>query len=94
MAVIRHFYVLEEYRAAFVQEDLLHFAVAHAFSKDAKVKVIKAVDNNFEKWKSAALTKEGFIVEKALKRFGLLRWTVRMRELSRERWEKLQTAKS
>jgi hypothetical protein len=90
VATIRHFYIMEEYRPALIQEDLLEYAVSQAFSKDPKVKAIKAVDSDFEKWKAAALTKEGFVVEKELKRVGLLRWKIRSRELTRERWEQVQ----
>ena len=93
VATIRHFYIMEEYRRAFVQEDLLHFAVSHAF-KDPKVKVIRAVDATYDKWKAAAFTKEGFSVEKELRRIGVLRWIVRSRELTRERWEEKQKSSS
>ncbi|GJE86077.1 hypothetical protein PsYK624_021570 [Phanerochaete sordida] len=90
VASIRHFYVMEEYRAALVQEDLLHYAVTQAFTKDPKVKVIKGADSELERWKVRAYAKEGFTVENALKRIGLVGWKVRFRELTREKWEELQ----
>lgn len=89
-ATVRHFYIMEEYRATFVQEDLLHYAVSQAFGKDPKVKLIKGIDSVLEPWKAGAFTKEGFVIGKELKRIGLLGWKTRSRELTRERWKELQ----
>ncbi|EKM61012.1 uncharacterized protein PHACADRAFT_247306 [Phanerochaete carnosa HHB-10118-sp] len=90
VATIRHFYVMEEYRAALAQEDLLHFAVSQAFTEDHKVKVIKGIDSDLDRWKEAAFTKCGFIVEKGLRSIGLFGWKVRSRGLTRERWQEIQ----
>lgn len=87
VATVRHFYVMEEYRTTFMQEDLLQFAVQHTFSKDSKVKTIEAVDSTLELWAGKAMTKEGFSVEKTLKRIGILGWYTRSRVLKRGRWE-------
>lgn len=90
IATVRHFYIMEEYRAALVQEDLLHYAVSQAFGNDPKLRIIRGIDSDLERWKVRAFTKEGFAVEKELKRIGLLGWRFRSRELTRERWEELQ----
>lgn len=86
-AVIRHFYVLEEYRGAGPQEDLVHHAVSQAFSKDSKVQRITATDTGLTPYFTKALTKEGFFKEKTIGKLGVQGWNINLRALTREEWE-------
>lgn len=87
IATIRHFYVYDKYRPALAQDDLLRFAVEHAFTSDKKVMSIHAADNSLASWASAAYRRQGFIISKVIGKVGVLGWPVKSRELSRKRWE-------
>lgn len=87
VATIRHFYVMEEYRSTYVQDDLLQHAVKQAFQSDKTVKMIRGVECTLDKWATKAYRKAGFIVEQVIAKLGILRWSVRTRVLKRSQWE-------
>lgn len=94
VAVIRHFYVMEEYRVAGVQEDLLQYAVDQTFKNDSKVKVIRIVDSALSPWVGSALAKEGFVIEKTVRKIGTLGWKVQERALARDVWKQRRSSKA
>jgi len=85
-ATIRHFYVMEPYRVADVQEDLLKHAVKHAFS-NPKVQRIEAFDSPLVPYLRACLRNAGFQLDHNTKKIGLLGWNVGVRYLSRNEWK-------
>jgi len=85
-ATIRHFYVVEPYRVANVQEDLLEHAVKHAFS-DPKIQRIEAFDSPLVPYLRACLRKAGFQFDHKTKKIGLLRWSLGVRYLNRDEWK-------
>jgi len=85
-ANIRHFYVVEPYRVANVQEDLLEHAVKHAFS-DPKVQRIEASDSPLVPYLRACLRNAGFQLDHNTKKIGILRWNLGVRYLSRDEWK-------
>lgn len=85
-AVIRHFYVDEEYRPTGIQEDLLKEALDHAF-KDPKVMRVKAYDSNLVKYIQRCLREAGFKQQKYTRTIGLGRWRIAEQVLDRITWE-------
>lgn len=86
-AVIRHFYVMEEYRPSDVQDDLLEYAIKHAFGSDRAVKSIRVNEDTVEKWLPMAYQKQGFAIDKKTANLGTLGWAERSRLLTRSKWE-------
>lgn len=93
-ANIRHFYTMYEYRKTEVQDDLLEYAVKHAFEADSTVKSIVATENTLDRWATRAYQKHGFAIEKSIGKMGILGWELRTRVLTRKRWEELQKKKA
>lgn len=87
VATIRHFYVMEEYRATGVQNDLLEIAVRNAFENDRAVKSIRAVESALEDWATRAYQDLGFVIDKKIGKVGVLGWDLRSRILTKEKWE-------
>ncbi|KAF9044762.1 hypothetical protein BDZ89DRAFT_1058865 [Hymenopellis radicata] len=80
-ATISHFYVDEPYRAAHAQNDLLSYAVKHAFTSSPHVSVRDYV--------CQALDAVAFLpIEKEKARVGVFKWKVGMRRLNRSVWGK------
>lgn len=92
VATIRHFYVEEPYRPAGVQEDLLDHAVSHAFTSDATVKMIHAVEMPQKSYINRCIREKEFRFDRRLDTYGLLRWQSSLRILKRETWVKSQTS--
>ncbi|KAI1797833.1 hypothetical protein LXA43DRAFT_909947 [Ganoderma leucocontextum] len=89
IVTIRHFYVEEQYRPAGMEDDLLEFALRHAFTNDAKVEVVRACASPLESYVSESLRKHGFELERKTERVGALRWQNSIQILMRERWTAL-----
>ncbi|KAI0732348.1 hypothetical protein C8Q72DRAFT_144638 [Fomitopsis betulina] len=86
-AVIRHFYVDEAYRSAGAQQDLLKFALKHAFESDPAVQEIHCDDTPLRKYVGDALRKAGFQLEWQTEKVGILGWQNCVRTLSRDKWK-------
>lgn len=92
-AVIRHIYVAEAYRHVGAQNDLITFAIQHAFSKSSSVRKIRATPSPFASYLGDALRKAGFTVVDRGQKIGFVasRSTLTY-ELTRAKWEELQKA--
>ncbi|KAM5535419.1 hypothetical protein V8D89_010941 [Ganoderma adspersum] len=86
VATIRHFFVEEQYRPAGTEDDLLEFALRHAFTSDAKVEAVRAYASPLEAYAGKSLRKHGFALERKTERVGALRWQNSIQILTRERW--------
>ena len=86
VATIRHFFVEEQYRPAGTEDDLLEFALRHAFTNDAKVEAVRAHASPLESYVSKSLHKHGFALERKTERVGALRWQNSIQILTRKRW--------
>lgn len=87
-AVIRHFYVEEAYRKTKIQDDLLKYAVNHAFEKDPKLERIEASDSPLTAYLSRSLREAGFELDHHTNRIGILGWKLGVRYLERGVWSK------
>ncbi|KAF8922495.1 hypothetical protein CPB85DRAFT_1267829 [Mucidula mucida] len=88
-ATISHFYVDEPYRAAHAQNDLLSYAVKHAFTSSHAVKAVVAEHVAVRDYLCRALDAAAFLpIEKVKARVGVFKWKVGMRRLNRNVWEK------
>ena len=88
IAVIRHFYVEEQYRGIGIEKDLLDYAVRHAFSSDSTVRTIKAADSPLAPHVRECLRSGGFQLQKHTKTVGMMGWKLGERILERSEWEK------
>jgi GNAT superfamily N-acetyltransferase len=88
IAVIRHFYVEEQYRGIGIEKDLLDYAVRHAFSSDSTLRTIKAVDSPLVQHVRECLRSGGFQLQKHTKTVGMMGWKLGERVLERSEWEK------
>ncbi|KAL0951113.1 hypothetical protein HGRIS_007850 [Hohenbuehelia grisea] len=88
-ATIRHFFVDEPYRPTNIQEDLLNHAVRFAFTADRALQRIRILDSPIKPYASSTIRSAGFQrdVESESKSVGVLRWSLAMYSLTRERWE-------
>ena len=86
IATIRHFYVEDPYRRVGMQDDLLDYALAHAFSSDAMLESVRVVESPLRKYIVETLNKHNFKVERKAERVGALRWQNRVRILDRQQW--------
>ncbi|KAF9069079.1 hypothetical protein BDP27DRAFT_1421278 [Rhodocollybia butyracea] len=75
-AVIRHFYVDEQYRPTGIQKDLLDHALKTTFSADSSLARVKATSSPLREYTAKALTEAGFKFEAVAATIGLLRWKV------------------
>ncbi|KAI0348050.1 hypothetical protein BDW22DRAFT_1350191 [Trametopsis cervina] len=89
-AVIRHYYVMEQYRETGITDDLLEYVIKQTFNNDKTVKSIRATESRLEKWTTKALQQQGFTIEKTVGKLGLLGWELRSRVLTRKVWEERQ----
>ena len=85
-ATIRHFFVEEQYRPAGTEDDLLEFALRHAFTNDPNVQAVRAYASPLEGYISETLRKHGFALESKTETVGALRWQNSTQILTRERW--------
>lgn len=88
VAVIRHFYVEDEYRGIGMQQDLLDHALRRAFSVDSPVRTIKAVDSPLVPYVRDCLRSAGFQLQKHTDKVGVFAWKLGQRILERDDWEK------
>jgi len=91
-AVLRHFHVEEPYRKVKAQDDLLKFAIDHAFKSDPKLERIEAKDSPLIPYLRDCLRAQGFELDHHTKQVGLRKWKLGVRYLERERWTKNQKA--
>jgi GNAT superfamily N-acetyltransferase len=87
-ALIRHFHVEENYHKANIQDDLLEYAINHAFNKDPTLERIEVVDSPLLPYRRSSLRKAGFELDQHTKTIGVLRWKLGTRYLERNRWIK------
>lgn len=87
-AFIRHFHVEENYHQANIQDDLLEYAINHAFNKDPTLERIKVVDSPLLSYRRSSLRKAGFELDQHTKTIGILRWKLGTRYLERNKWIK------
>ena len=86
VATIRHFYVDEPYRPAGMADDLLAFALGHAFGADQRLEAVRAHANPLYAYVGQSLAKHGFVLEKKLDRVGALRWQNTAHILQKDAW--------
>ncbi|KAI9063017.1 hypothetical protein FKP32DRAFT_1592982 [Trametes sanguinea] len=91
VATIRHFHVEEPYRPAGMQDDLLSYALKHAFTADPKLEAVRAHSSPLRGYIGDSLKKHGFRLEKKGERVGALRWRNTVHILDRARWAALPT---
>jgi len=87
-AIIRHFFVEEEYRSSEIQTDLLSYAVRHAFTSDDTIQQIKASDSPLASYARQTLRSSGFQLEDHTDKVGVFGWKLGVRVLERAEWEK------
>ncbi|KAF8912711.1 hypothetical protein CPB84DRAFT_1759318 [Gymnopilus junonius] len=87
-ALIRHFYVEEAYRGAYIQDDLLTHAINHAFNADPKLERIEALESPLITYVRKSLRSAGFEPGSTTRQVGILRWNMGTRYLEREKWSK------
>ncbi|KAF9531971.1 hypothetical protein CPB83DRAFT_914447 [Crepidotus variabilis] len=85
-ATIRHFHVDDEFRKANVQQDLLDYAVDHAFNKDPKLERIEVPDSPLIPYTRPTLRDKGFELDHHTQTVGILGWKMGTRYLKREKW--------
>ena len=86
-ATIRHLYTAELYRPALPQDDLITFAVNHAFKKSPSIENIRIEPSPLARYLGQALTRKGFKVVGRGQKVGLFGWTTLTYELTREDWK-------
>jgi predicted GNAT family acetyltransferase len=87
VAIIRHFYVDEQYRPSGVQDDLLAHAVKHAFTASSVLLQIRAEDSPLTPYIRKSLKSAGFELEQHTETVGVFKWKLGMRVLERSEWE-------
>jgi len=93
-ATIRHFFVDEPYRTSEVQDDLLEFAVRHAFTTTQDVNVIKVSATTLHDYAHRSLGRLGFTVEKHVRKIGVYGWSLDIMSLEKARWKKDESKRS
>ena len=88
VAILRHLYVDEPYRAIGMQKDLIDHAVSHTFTSSTAVQSIEAADSPLIGYVRVGLKEAGFELQKNTKTVGLLGWKLGERVLERATWEK------
>lgn len=88
VAVIRHFYVEELFRKANVQDDLVAFAVRHAFDSSGDVKDIRVVTSSLLGYVQESLGKFRFKMDGITRMKGVYSWTTGAMNLRRTDWIK------
>ena len=89
-ALVRHFYIDEQYIPSHVQDDLLSHAVEHAFESNPELEQITAPDSPFTPHLGQSLLATGFLLDAdaATETVGLFRWKLGMLILHRGAWRK------
>lgn len=87
VAQIRHIYVVEAYRPARAEIDLLEHAINHAFKTNRDVQVIKHTTSDLNSYVGKALVQCGFVAVKSGSPMGVFGWKTTCYELTRESWE-------
>ncbi|KAJ3507709.1 hypothetical protein NLJ89_g6151 [Agrocybe chaxingu] len=75
-ALVRHFHVEESFRRSNVQDDLLDYAVKHAFNTDPKLERIEATDSPLVPYLRTCLRAAGFELDHHTKKIGILQWNL------------------
>lgn len=88
VAMIRHFYVEELFRKTDVQDDLVTFAVRHAFDSSEEVKEIRVVTSSLLGYVQESLGKFRFKVDGITRIKGVYSWTTGTMSLKRTDWTK------
>lgn len=88
VAILRHLYVDEPYRAIGMQKDLIDHAVKHTFTSSTAVQSITAADSPLIRYVRLGLREAGFELQKNTKTVGILGWKLGERVLERAAWEK------
>lgn len=88
-AVIRHFYVDEEFRPAGVQEDLLNEALNHAFT-NPKIQDVKTYNSTLVGYTQKCFRDAGFKLQRNTGKVGVLGWNIGEHTLDRETWQEKQ----
>jgi len=91
VAVIRHLYVNEQYRAVSAQDDLISFAVNRAFESSPAVEKIRVTPSPFAQYVRTALKAQDFeVVERGPKVGAVFGLSALTYEISREKWKAKQ----
>ena len=92
-ALVRHFYIDEQYIPSHVQDDLLSHAVKYAFESNPELERITAPDSPLTPHLRRSLRAVGFQLDTnaATETVGVFRWKFGMRMLDRAKWENAQT---
>ncbi len=83
---IKHFYISEPYRSTGIQDDLLVYAIRHAFETPS-IKTIKVEGSPLMTYVQSALLSAGFVQGRKVKSLGLLKWPLYEMVLDRTRWK-------
>jgi hypothetical protein len=83
IATIRHFYVVEPYRLAGIQNDLLRHALSSMFADNSAIETALAHNNPLLPYVTKSLTEAGFQWGECVERLGVFRWQVKLRSLDR-----------
>ncbi|KAI5898115.1 uncharacterized protein SCHCODRAFT_02487950 [Schizophyllum commune H4-8] len=92
VADLTHFTVIEPYRPANIQRDLLQHTIRKAFEANDKLALIHAEDDALHPYIQQALHDEGFRVidGEVTRTMGIMRWKIRDSTLIRSEWERRQ----
>jgi hypothetical protein len=95
-AVIRHFFVEEQYRKTKIQDDLLIHSLKEAFvaDKDKHIRTVIADEDQLASYIGRSLRQHGFNniqgqYEERKRSVGILGWTISPCSLDRERWDNM-----
>ncbi|KAL1697322.1 hypothetical protein GGG16DRAFT_107239 [Schizophyllum commune] len=92
VADLTHFTVIEPYRPAKIQRDLLQHTLRKAFEANGNLVLVHAEDDALHPYIQQTLHDEGFRITdgKALRTMGVMRWKIRDSTLIRSEWERRQ----
>jgi N-acetylglutamate synthase-like GNAT family acetyltransferase len=88
-ALVRHFYIDEQYIRSHVQDDLLSHALKHAFESNPELEQITAPDSPLTPHLGDSLRAMGFQLDEnaTSETIGVFRWKLGMRVLHRGVWK-------
>lgn len=92
-AYIRHYYIADPYRGSGVQDDLLTHAIPRLFASP-DITSVEAPYSMLHPYVKKALLEQGFKIASSRKNGHYISWEVGTALLTKEKWEKLQQAKS
>ncbi|KAJ7597089.1 hypothetical protein C8J56DRAFT_919158 [Mycena floridula] len=87
-AIIRHFYVEEQYRRTDIQSDLLKHALKVAYTTDPSLDSIQATVSSLTPYLGDCLRKAGFLKERTVYSLGVFKWKTDMMCLKKNNWRK------